>query len=924
MNGTTRLWRNILLCAMILSALCCALGAFSLRGSASAAETYRYQLDFEDPFDGALKSGWRLIQGGNSYPKNGTNAVRDWRFYGDDHIVFARNTVLDSGKFLYGTANITNYAFEVKVRADVDETLGGFLAAHPGHTPLSLNTTIPFFVTTPSGSAYNSYTGRSVCITNYAVGFYESGAESSGWVGSAVQLKDKFGETFDWREWHTVRIEATETMCRFWLDGVLMSEAQQSKFTRCPTAKGYCGFAANCTVDLKPLHFDDFRYYTQNTSYTGGETYTEGIWFPPEPSLSARKVTVTAGQHGSVKLNGKTASDSQTFPAHSEVKVTVQAEEGYVVDYVKLDGVEMGRNGSFTLSNITKDHTVEAGFTAKKKVDVYLLAGQSNAAGYTPAKGLYTPYNYGGTMDEDRLAAFENGFSDVMYYGVCRTPAPEGAGVVWDYVKPGQGTNPQMMGPELGFAEALSPYYGGENGKAALIKYAFGSTGFQYQSTAMTRSAGNWFSPTGVERIEREGLAESGVQNGLLYQNFLKTVQMAVSSLVEKGYEPVVKGMFWMQGCEDASKDFLAPMYGQNLTDLIHDVRTDLTEVFEEAGYPQDCASLPFVIGKIAASLELAPYRETVLDQMQEVAATEENVRIVESYDFTLPDAEDNNDGWHFPVKGSLAMGNRFADVLAQMTGLKETVTYTVKFDTAGGSAVPEQKVPQWMSAEEPSVPVKRGYRLVGWYLAGETTPWAFKQRSVRQDITLQAHWESFAGYTVTVGTSSHGTVEVDLTTAYDNETVTATALPEEGYKLVRIYVNGQAIEGNTFTVTGNSVVTALFEPIVAGQFVLIAAPSVHGTFVLSRERADKGDLVTVFPKPSAGYVLEGIYVNGVKIEGNYFTVTGNAEITVLFERESVSPGVIIGSVAIGFAAVFLAVVLILMKKIPSKEDRHE
>ena len=66
--------------------------------------------------------------------------------------------------------------------------------------------------------------------------------------------------------------------------------------------------------------------------------------------------------------------------------------------------------------------------------------------------------------------------------------------------------------------------------------------------------------------------------------------------------------------------------------------------------------------------------------------------------------------------------------------------------------------------------------------------------------------------YTITVGEVENGIVSVDKGTAAIGETVTVTAVPANGYVLKSVCVDGAAIEGNTFTVTGDHVVTAVFE----------------------------------------------------------------------------------------------------------------
>ena len=71
----------------------------------------------------------------------------------------------------------------------------------------------------------------------------------------------------------------------------------------------------------------------------------------------------------------------------------------------------------------------------------------------------------------------------------------------------------------------------------------------------------------------------------------------------------------------------------------------------------------------------------------------------------------------------------------------------------------------------------------------------------------------------ITVAVSDGGRVTVDHTTAKVGETVTVTAAPYQGYELTAICVDGVDIEGNTFTVTGNHVVSAVFTrlPVTGG-----------------------------------------------------------------------------------------------------------
>ena len=64
---------------------------------------------------------------------------------------------------------------------------------------------------------------------------------------------------------------------------------------------------------------------------------------------------------------------------------------------------------------------------------------------------------------------------------------------------------------------------------------------------------------------------------------------------------------------------------------------------------------------------------------------------------------------------------------------------------------------------------------------------------------------------TITVVPAAHGEVTVDRTVVAKGSTVTVTATPEGGYQLGALMVDGKEITGNTFTVTGNHILTAEF-----------------------------------------------------------------------------------------------------------------
>ena len=148
---------------------------------------------------------------------------------------------------------------------------------------------------------------------------------------------------------------------------------------------------------------------------------------------------------------------------------------------------------------------------------------------------------------------------------------------------------------------------------------------------------------------------------------------------------------------------------------------------------------------------------------------------------------------------------------------LTSTPTYTVTFDSQGGSAVDSQTVEQDVKATDPTAPTKTGYTFGGWYKeSGCTNRWDFDIATVTSDVTLYAKWTTNA-FTVTYNGNGNktGTVPVDPSSPYEYGT-TVTVLGNTG-DLTRINDGGTSyrftgwntkadgsgadqVEGSTFT----------------------------------------------------------------------------------------------------------------------------
>jgi len=86
------------------------------------------------------------------------------------------------------------------------------------------------------------------------------------------------------------------------------------------------------------------------------------------PSSMQFVITATAGKGGTISPSGKvlvTHSSSQTF--------TIMPDPNYRIFAVKVDGKSIGPVSSYTFTNITSDHTIEAVFEKEKKETVIIL-----------------------------------------------------------------------------------------------------------------------------------------------------------------------------------------------------------------------------------------------------------------------------------------------------------------------------------------------------------------------------------------------------------------------------------------------------------------------------------------------------------------------------------------------------------------------
>ena len=112
----------------------------------------------------------------------------------------------------------------------------------------------------------------------------------------------------------------------------------------------------------------------------------------------------------------------------------------------------------------------------------------------------------------------------------------------------------------------------------------------------------------------------------------------------------------------------------------------------------------------------------------------------------------DNHDGTYSVVPFGTATRAMAAKVFVVLSGSPSAAkaSYTVTFDSNGGSAVKAQTVKNGARASKPADPAKSGYLFKGWYSDKSLTKAYDFNSTVKSNLTLHAKWEAKATYTVT------------------------------------------------------------------------------------------------------------------------------------------------------------------------------
>lgn len=187
------------------------------------------------------------------------------------------------------------------------------------------------------------------------------------------------------------------------------------------------------------------------------------------------------------------------------------------------------------------------------------------------------------------------------------------------------------------FGDELSStkdYITANGGSVYMVKFAQGGTPLGYVA------ASNYWGG-----VDQSTAPNSGFR---LYTPLLTNWWKAVAAMQASGLRPVMLGIDWYQGEQDATNLGLATAYESNLTSFI-------TELRKEIGFSAETARFFVVRIHIDDDITDQPYRDTVRAAQDNVAATLPNCQLVSVDSYTLRDIT------HINAAGQIALGQFLA-----------------------------------------------------------------------------------------------------------------------------------------------------------------------------------------------------------------------------------------------------------------------
>ncbi len=265
---------------------------------------------------------------------------------------------------------------------------------------------------------------------------------------------------------------------------------------------------------------------------------------------------------------------------------------------------------------------------------VIILSGQSNAVGTS------VNYSLQQKIGKDEYSKYSAGFPNVkiLFYNECLDASGK---VVFSQksasfvdVKPGQGVNLTMFGPELGLATYLSETYPDET--FYIIKCATGGATLHGHYNPTTE---------GTESNECLITLDQQIENGL-------------QLLEDQGLTPKIVGMLWMQGESDSNLASQAYSYYELETALIAHIREKYADYASVRG-------IAFIDAAISNSGMWSNY--LALNYSKILVSRDSHLNYyIDTNAHGLTTLEENTDYAHYDSTSMLLLGQLFGQALSE------------------------------------------------------------------------------------------------------------------------------------------------------------------------------------------------------------------------------------------------------------------
>ncbi len=210
-------------------------------------------------------------------------------------------------------------------------------------------------------------------------------------------------------------------------------------------------------------------------------------------------------------------------------------------------------------------------------------------------------------------------------------------------------------------------------------------------------------------------------------------------------------------------------------------------------------------------------------------------------------------------IAGACAIVGIVAVVVAIL--LSGSKTYTVSFDTDGGSFISMQEIKKGEKISKPTNPAKEGYSFVRWEYQNKEYDFT---STVENDMTLKAIWDKEQETKYKITFNVDGKTHIVDANMFPGDAVELPFEEKDGYELVW-YLNGTKYDFNT-PVTTDIILEGKYEKTTnyTVKFNSNGGTSVKNQTVKSGEKVSEPSNVT-----KEGYILDGWYLNNNKYDFN-------------------------------------------------------